>query len=393
MKVIFNELTSIPIKSWCPDIESSALQQAINLSNLPFTFKHIALMPDAHIGYGMPIGGVMATKNVIVPNAVGVDIGCGMCAIKSNWKVDDITIDILKKIMNNIRHAIPVGKNHHKEDQDEKYLPELISIRKLDSSIIVREYSSILRQIGTLGGGNHFLEFQKDKDNFFWIMIHSGSRNLGKQVCDYYNKIAKDLNAKWHSTVDKKVDLAFLPLDSEEGKNYFRDMQYCVDFAFCNRKLMMTRVQDILQNFFEKIEFDDMINIAHNYCRLEHHFGENVLVHRKGATSARLGEVGIIPGSQGTCSYIVHGLGNKESFESCSHGAGRVMGRKEAQRKLNLEDEIKKMNDLGIIHGVRNIKDLEEASSAYKDINMVMENQKDCVEIIEKLTPIAVIKG
>jgi tRNA-splicing ligase RtcB len=231
-------------------------------------------------------------------------------------------------------------------------------------------------------------------------MIHSGSRNLGKQVAEHYNKLAKKLNEKWYSKVDEKVDLAFLPLDSEEGKAYIREMEYCVEFALANRKLMMSRISDIFSKYFKNeccpendIFFEEeFINIAHNYASLENHFGQNVMVHRKGATLARKDTLGIIPGSQGTASYIVKGKGNKDSFESCSHGAGRKMGRKQAIKELDLEAEIKMLDDQGIIHSVRGKQSLDEAPSAYKDINEVMKNQEDLVEILVELKPLAVIK-
>ncbi len=391
----------IPIKSWVTDIEQGALQQARNLSDFPFAFKHIALMPDCHQGYGMPIGGVMATKDVIVPNAVGVDIGCGMIAAKTNLKVEELTINMLKKIMGEIRKVIPVGFNHHKEAQDEK----LMTVWTPDtySTIVKQQYSSALTQLGTLGGGNHFIEIQKGDDGYIWIMVHSGSRNIGYKVAKYYNDMAKELNKKWASGVPSNWDLAFLPMDSEEGKNYINEMNYCVDFALANRKLMIDRIKDIFVKIVEekygkldrhpKYFFPEEINIAHNYAVMENHFGENVMVHRKGATKATVGLKGIIPGSQGTCSYIVEGLGNPESYNSCSHGAGRTMGRNDARRTLNLEEEKKKLDDKGIIHGIRNTQDLDEASGAYKDIDVVMENQKDLVKILVKLEPLGVIKG
>ena len=254
-------------------------------------------------------------------------------------------------------------------------------------------YENALRSIGTLGGGNHFIEIQKGSDGYIWIMIHSGSRNLGKQVADHYNKIAIELNKKWYSSVDVKQELAFLPIDSEEGQNYINEMNYCVDFALANRKLMMENIKAIFDKCCSYPKYDDMINIAHNYATMENHFKENVMVHRKGATLASEKTIGIIPGSQGTKSYIVKGKGNAESFNSCSHGAGRKMGRKEAERTLNLEEEVKKLDDMGVLHAIRGIKDLDEAPGSYKNIDEVMENQKDLVEILVELTPLAVVKG
>ena len=382
----------IPIKIWTDEIENGALEQAKNLANLPFAFKHIAIMPDTHQGFGMPIGGVLATKDVIVPNAVGVDIGCGMCAVKTS--LTSIDKETLKKIMGEIRKAIPVGFNKHKKAQKGILTPKLWFEQSQPNTIFLKEYDNAELSLGTLGGGNHFIEIQKGSDGYIWIMIHSGSRNLGKQVADYYNNKAIKLNNKWFSNTQKELN--FLPLDSEEGQSYIREMEYCIEFALANRKLMMDRVTKIFENLWNEgvnISFDPMINIAHNYANLENHFGENVWVHRKGATLATKDTIGIIPGSQGTKSYIVKGLGNPESFMSCSHGAGRKMGRNEAIKTLSLEEEVKRLNDMGVIHAIRGEKDLDEAPSSYKDIDIVMENQKDLVDILVELTPLAVIKG
>ena len=375
------------IKSWCETPEEGAIKQALHLAALPFAFHHICLMPDTHQGYGMPIGGVMATTGVIVPNAVGVDIGCGMCAIKTS--LTEIDTDILKKIMQKVRSAIPLGMTRHKEPQDDRFMPRG---NVLDMPVVRREWPKALCQLGTLGGGNHFIEIQKGSDGYVWIMIHSGSRNLGKQVADHYNKLAVAINQKYFSSIPKEWELAFFPQDSDEGQVYLQEMTYCVDFALANRKLMMERIMGIFYSITES-SFEPLVNIAHNYATIEHHFSKNVLIHRKGATSARAGEVGIIPGSQGTASYIVKGTGNLDSFMSCSHGVGRKMGRKQAERTLNLEEEVKRLDDKGIIHSIRGTKDLDEAAGAYKDIDVVMEEQKDLVEILVKLEPLAVIKG
>lgn len=379
---------SLPVKIWTENIEDSAIEQIENLSKLPFAFHHIAIMPDVHMGYGMPIGGVLATDGVVIPNAVGVDIGCGMCAVETS--LADIDLDLLKEIMGEIRKAVPVGFIHNSKDQDESLMPKINEF--LEMPIVRREYKSALRQIGTLGGGNHFIEIQRGSDGHVWIMIHSGSRNIGKQVADYYNKKAVALNAEWLSQVPKEWQLAFLPLENVVGTEYLAEMNYCVEFALANRKLMM----DIICGIFYKIvgcEFKPIINIAHNYATLENHFGRNVLIHRKGATLAREGIVGIIPGSMGSKSYIVRGLGNPNSFMSCSHGAGRKMSRTAAQKELSLENEIDILNKQGIVHGIRNIKDLDEATGAYKSIDEVMKNQSDLVDIVVELTPMGVIKG
>ncbi|MBI5805248.1 RtcB family protein [candidate division TA06 bacterium] len=376
----------LAIKSWCQNPEEGVLSQAKNLARRPFAFKHVCLMSDAHQGYGMPIGGVLATMDNVIPNAVGVDIGCGMCAVRTS--LAEIDREKLKSILGQIRTAVPVGFTHHKQKQDPGLLPGL----KDGQLIVGREYEKARSQIGTLGGGNHFIEIQQGDDGRIWIMIHSGSRNIGKQVADHYNKAAINLNEKSGGKIPKQWELAFLPVDSDQGRQYLSEMQYCVDFALANRRLMMERIKEIVSGS-TGAAFESMINIAHNYARMENHFGKEVLVHRKGATSARAGEIGIIPGSQGTPSYIVKGLGNRDSFSSCSHGAGRRMGRNEARRSLDLEKEREKLEKQGILHSLRTREDLEEASRAYKDIERVIKEQLDLIQPVIKLEPLAVVKG
>jgi len=388
-KVISTE--KLPIKMWLDEPEAGALKQALNLANLPFAFSHVCLMPDTHEGYGMPIGGVLATNNVIIPNAVGVDIGCGMCAVKTNIEVNGLERKQLTQIMSGIRELIPLGFEHQEERQDESLMPQDYNIDEL--VIVKRQYLAALKQLGTLGGGNHFIELQRDSDGFLWLMVHSGSRNFGLQVAEHYNKKAKKLNEIYYSSVSPKADLAFLPFETDEAHLYYQEMKYCTEFALANRKLMMERIQQVISTTLDTVTYEPMINIAHNYAAWEKHFGTKVIVHRKGATSAKLGETGIIPGSQGTKSYIVEGLGNPESFMSCSHGAGRVMSRSAAIRNLNLEEEKRKLDELGILHSIRGKSDLEEASSAYKDISQVMAFQSDLVKILVELSPLAVIKG
>ena len=381
-----------PVKIWTDNVEESAMRQIENLTTLPFLFHHLAIMPDVHAGMGMPIGGVLACKNAVIPNAVGVDIGCGMCAVKTNWKVSDIPTDVLRKqIMRGIRKRIPLGMDHHKEPQDAKYLPTGHDIDSME--IVKRRQNAILHEVGTLGGGNHFIELQKDGDDTLWIMIHSGSRNLGKLVGEYYNNIATTLNVRWHSVVSPELKLSFLARETREFGMYWNEMKYCIDFALCNRKLMMERIEEVLADSLQGIEFEPIINIAHNYASWEHHFGENVIVHRKGATLAREGVIGIIPGSQGTASYIVEGLGNPESFCSCSHGAGRVLSRGMAIKTLDMQQEVEQLEAKGIIHAIRSQNDMQEASGAYKDIEEVIANETDLVKVKTRLLPVAVIKG
>lgn len=391
--MIVNSKQKLPIKIWMnheSELESGAWDQVKNLANFPFAYHHIALMPDAHQGFGMPIGGVLATQDVIVPNAVGVDIGCGMCAVKTDLKI--YNPEILKEVMGQIRQTIPVGFNKHQDAQNSDLMPDINNI--LINGIVDQEYNKAKYQIGTLGGGNHFIEIQKDVEGFIWIMIHSGSRNLGKTVADFYNKKAVELNEKYKSSVPQSWGLSFLPINSEEGQNYIKEMNYCVEFALANRKLMMERAKAALvESTSDIIHFEPMINIPHNYAELEYHFGKNVWVHRKGATLAREGTIGLIPGSQGTKSYVVKGLGNPDSFESCSHGSGRKMSRRQARETLSIEEETKRLDLMGVVHAVRTTQDLDEAPGAYKDIDEVMDNQTDLVTPEVVLLPLAVVKG
>lgn len=381
------------VKSWCDAkwFNESLVKQLENCASLPFTFRHMALMPDGHSGYGMPIGGVLATEDVVIPNAVGVDIGCGMCSYNTDWKVENLSIDQLKEIMRIVRCEIPVGMNRHKWPEDDSYMPNGYDIDELPK--VKENYMAAQCSIGTLGGGNHFIEFQKSAEGNVYVMIHSGSRNLGKQICDHYNGIAKEVNTRYFSKVESGSDLAFLPMDTDEGQLYIAEMLYAVEFARKNRERMMLKVLKAMNTVLDGIVVDTslFLDVPHNYARLENHFGRNVYVHRKGATSAQKGQLGIIPGSQGTSSYIVRGLGNRESFNSCSHGSGRTMGRNEAKKTLDYDAELRKMT--GILHTVRSKDQLDESVGSYKDIKEVMANQADLVDIVTELSPMACIKG
>ena len=387
MYIIKTDDMLIPAKVWAkPDeIEFGALDQLRAISCLPFAFHHTVLCPDGHQGYGMPIGGVLAARGVVIPNAVGVDIGCGMCAVPTS--ITDYTTEQLKVAMGEIRKRVPVGFNHHTSPQIWEGFHRAPHV-----PIVEQELVSALRQLGTLGGGNHFMEIQYGDDSRIWLMLHSGSRNFGLKIANEYHTKAKALCEKYYSNIPD-TDLAFLPLDTQEATEYLEALQFALGFAAESRLRMMMAMQDAMRFAFGDVTFYAPINVHHNYARMENHFGSNVMVHRKGATSARKGELGLIPGSQGTASYVVRGLGNPESFESCSHGAGRKMGRKQACRELSLAGEIKRLDDMGVIHGIRVEKDLDEAAGAYKDIDVVMANQTDLVEIVTKLRPLAVIKG
>ena len=320
------------ILSWCKNPEEGAIKQAKNIENHPWLVGNVCLMPDTHEGYGMPIGGVVALNDAICPNMVGVDIGCGMLAVKTS--LTDITTDQLKAILGGskenqggIRANIPVGFDHHKKNQEHLIFED----DRWETSIICKqELNSAKRQLGTLGGGNHFIEIQKGDDGHIWFMIHSGSRNLGYKVANHYNEIAKKLCMQWKQDEIVKNDLAILPSGTKEFDEYFEEMSLCLDFAYANRQKMSNIIKEEFLRVFKDIEFLQEINIHHNYASIEHHYGRDVWVHRKGATLARENTIGIIPGSQGTSSYIVQGLGNPKSLCSCSHGAGRKMSRKKA---------------------------------------------------------------
>jgi tRNA-splicing ligase RtcB len=370
---------------WLDEIEDGALQQVKNIANLPCAFHHVAVMPDAHQGFGMPIGGVLAAKGEVIPSAVGVDVGCGMIAVRSS--LPEVDRERLTRIIGRIKKRIPLGFKHHSAPQPWEGFERAPKVK-----VVRQELDSARYQLGSLGGGNHFIEIQEGGDGFIWLMLHSGSRNFGYTIAREFDTIArKQTKRRGISLPD--VQLAMLSLDSEEGQNYFTAMEFAQEFAGASRARMMELVQEAVLEEYPGVEFPEQVNIHHNFAALEEHFGEEVVVHRKGATPAEKGRTGIIPGSQGSPSYIVEGLGNPESFRSCSHGAGRLMGRKEAQRRLDLAAEQRRLDQSGILHSLRSNKDLDEAAGAYKDIDTVMRQQQDLVRIRTALRPLAVVKG
>jgi tRNA-splicing ligase RtcB len=382
----------IPLMLWLDDLDAETLVQARNLANLPCAFHHVALMADAHVGYGMPIGGVLATLGTIIPNAVGVDIGCGMRAVRTG--LEAIAPAELKKILAGLRQAVPLGFKHHDKPRPAALLPDPGDVER-EMPVVAGEFASARCQIGTLGGGNHFIEIQRGSDGRIWLMVHSGSRNLGYKVAGHYNTLAIELaqKNKGKDFIPKEWQLAALSLATAVGQRYLREMEYCVAFARANRREMMIVFQEIVAEITGCDQFEPPLDVAHNYAARESHFAREVWVHRKGATRAFRDERGIIPGSQGSRSYIVRGQGNPQSFMSCSHGAGRVLGRKEAQRVLNLREEVDKLNARHILHSIRHRSDLEEAPGAYKDIGLVIANQHDLIEVMVELEPLAVLKG
>jgi tRNA-splicing ligase RtcB len=410
MFVIFNEKTKKPIKIWLPElgsIEESCLEQSYNLSKLPFIHKWVSLMPDTHTGMGMPIGGVIAAENVVIPNAVGVDIGCGMVFAGTNIKLSDIKDintangTLMQNIVGDILRNIPVGFNRYKTIQPcstlDRAAEELDKYEK--DKVLLNQFEAGYYQAGTLGGGNHFIELQEDDEGYLCIMIHSGSRNFGKQICDYFNNMAKELNESWYSSVPAECRLAFLPADMEEGRRYIDWMNLALDFAYENRERMLSSVKTILEKWIFKyteksIEYTDEINCHHNYASMENHYEKNVWVHRKGATRVRKDELAVIPGAMGSFSYVVKGTGNAESFCSSSHGAGRRFSRSAAMKNFTAEKVMLDLKEKGVILGKSNKSDVaEESRFAYKDIDEVMENQKDLVTAVRRLKTAGVVKG
>ncbi len=384
---------TIPIKSWCTDLDEGALRQAENLQCHPALVHHVALMPDCHLGYGMPIGGVIAAENAIIPNAVGVDIGCGMVALQTDLPCDTFARDELRLLLNRTKESVPIGFSRHKKEQTWKGFSH-------GRPRFLKEgaWKTARESLGSLGGGNHFIEIQKGDDGSLWLMIHTGSRNLGKTIADHHHRTALAWCRK-HGVVLPDDDLAFLPTDTKEGQAYIDDMRFALAYAMENRKRIMTAFADTLMGI-RTFSQRRQVNIHHNYAALETHFGKEVWIHRKGATSAGKDEAGIIPGSMGAASYIVEGLGNPESFRSCSHGAGRAMGRNQASRILTKETCDAAMGDVVCDrwHTIRRGKlkgrpDLGEAPQAYKAIEAVMDAQADLTKPIVRLFPIGVVKG
>lgn len=383
-----------PIKIWTTEIEEEAKKQLDNIASLPWVFHHVAAMPDVHWGMGATVGSVIAMKEAVSPAAVGVDIGCGMGAVKTALRADDLP-ENLKAIRHEFERAVPVGFHSHKTPAFERtgfyknevasLLSEMPNLNKVTKNL--EEKSA--HQIGTLGGGNHFIELCVDTEKNVWVMLHSGSRNIGKVLAEHHISKAKKLA---HNQNLPDPDLSVFLAQTNEMKEYRHDLFWAQRYAMLNRKLMMALLLRGLEDFFpkEKVKPIQEVWCHHNYVSEEHHFGENVLVTRKGAISARPQEMGIIPGSMGTKSYIVEGLGNPDSFHSASHGAGRRMSRNKAKKTFSIKDlEFQ-------TRGVECRKDrdvLDEIPGAYKNIDTVMENQKDLVKIKAELKQVLCVKG
>lgn len=390
--------TKVPIKIYTNDIAPQAIDQLVNIANLPIVHHHVAAMPDVHVGIGATVGSVIPTINAVIPAAVGVDIGCGMNAVKTSLTADDLP-DNLYEIRRQIEKRVPVGFNRHG-----KCIVNRSSINGLDKPLdeIVHKHPAIMkmlrnfnqtwsRQIGTLGGGNHFIEICLDENNDVWIMLHSGSRGIGNVIGRYFINLAKK-DMQRHQMHLPDINLAYLSEGSDYFDNYVFAVDWAQEYAWKNRQEMMKLVVDAL-NASKLPEFKidkQAINCHHNYISQEIHYGKKVFVTRKGAIRAGLGDLGIIPGSMGAKSYIVEGKGTPASFCSCAHGAGRKMSRTQAKRSFNTDD-LKAQTS-----GVECRKDknmLDEIPGAYKDIDTVMANQIDLVSVLHTLKQIICVKG
>lgn len=396
----------VPLKLWDSHqpFEAGAMQQLRNLAALPFVHSHIAGMPDVHYGKGATVGSVIATKQAIVPAAVGVDIGCGMMAVRTSLTADQLP-DGLSEIRAEIERAVPKGMESSRTANHSKggwaITPNSVARTWYDRfedrwrAIVARHpkvQGKTSDQLGSMGGGNHFIEICLDEEDRVWAMLHSGSRGTGNRIGTYFIDAAKEAIAKQRldfHLADR--DLAFLTEGSALFDDYIEAMGFAQDYAMANRELMMGRVLEALRKHLPAFKTDKQaINCHHNYATREHHFDESVWVTRKGAVSARIGELGIIPGSMGTGSFIVEGLGNAESFCSCSHGAGRVMSRGQAKKLISLEAHRAAMAGIEcrVDEGV-----LDESPAAYKDIGAVMDAQTDLVAIRHRLRQVVNVKG
>lgn len=409
MKVLTD--SRFPVKAWVDGVTLDPLAEAqlLATADLPFIYKHLAVMPDVHVGMGSTIGSVIPTRKAIIPAAVGVDIGCGMVAAELNLTANDLP-DNLADLRSHIEEAVPHGRS-------DGSLTDIGSWKGEPPDDVGSYYTSVLKNLlaemlekhpklngrvpapiqavnmlGTLGTGNHFIELCLDEADKVWIMLHSGSRGIGNRIGQYFISKAKEEMERYHIDLKMK-DLAYLPEGTELFKDYWQALTWAQNYARCNRELMFDKTLRAIDKAFKGKRIrttSSIVNCHHNYATRENHFGQNVIVTRKGAVCARKGMLGIIPGSMGTKSYIVKGKGNKESFESCSHGAGRVMSRTEARNTITLamhrEDtkgvECRKDSDM-----------LDESPRAYKKIDDVMEAQKDLVDIVHTLKQFICVKG
>jgi tRNA-splicing ligase RtcB len=384
----------VPIKLWSPveEVESAALTQLRNVTRLPWVAHHVAVMPDVHVGKGATVGSVIAMRNAVAPAAVGVDIGCGMAAVQTSLKAKDLP-ESLRALRDDIEARVPVGMTSHDDPAWMKAeQPQREDCRRLMADFAELSLDTGLgrrasQQLGTLGGGNHFIELCLDGEQRVWLMLHSGSRRIGAALAEHHMSIAQKLD---HNRALEDRDLACFLGGTPQFEAYRKDLWWAQRYAFENRRLMLAIVEEVLEEHFPGVAYEDPILCHHNYVSEEVHFGEPLLVTRKGAIRAQKGELGIIPGSMGTRSYIVRGLGNPQSFTSASHGAGRVLSRTQAKKRYTLAD-LQEQTD-----GVECRKDrgvLDELPGAYKKIERVMAQQEDLVEIVAELKQVLCVKG
>lgn len=397
--------SGVPIKAWTRGValEQAAEKQLLNVASLPFVFKWVAAMPDVHWGIGATVGSVIPTKGAIIPAAVGVDIGCGMMAVKTSLNSRHLP-DNLHGIRTAIEQAVPHGRTDNGGANDRGAWHDAPALHRGAWSDLHQRYERIvskypklahpqrINHLGTLGTGNHFIEVCLDESEQVWFMLHSGSRGVGNRFGTFFIELAKQDMRQWMINLPD-ADLAYLPQGTEHFKDYVEAVHWAQEYALLNRQLMMRNIIAAVANSGLVSEFEaelEAVNCHHNYVAWEHHFGENVLVTRKGAVRAREGDLGIIPGSMGAQSFIVRGKGNPESFTSCSHGAGRAMSRGEAKRRFSLDDHI------AATAGVECRKDadvIDETPMAYKPISAVMEAQKDLVDVVHTLRQVVCVKG
>jgi len=378
-----------PIKTWLPsaEIEAGAMAQLRNAASHPDVGPHVAVMPDCHVGFGVTIGCVFPTVDAVVPTAVGVDIACGMCAVSTGRAYKPKRMDgrYWDRWAERLRDRVPTGFGVHRARQRWDGLDIALKARELQP--LMRDKAAL--QLGTLGGGNHFLEAQVDENDELWLMVHSGSRHTGLRIADHYTAAARALTARRGVAVPP--ELWALPLAEEAARDYLHDMDWATAFALESRYRMLEAMLDALDMDPAEVGGREaFLNIHHNFARLEDHDGIAMVVHRKGATSAREGELGIIPGSMGGPSYIVRGRGNPESFASCSHGAGRRMGRNQARKAIT---EAAFKTALAGTHTRPAKGYLDEAPQAYKDVTQVIARQTDLVDVVHTLRPIVTVKG
>jgi tRNA-splicing ligase RtcB len=393
MKII--EGARLPIYSWAAEVEPEALRQARNLGRLEIAVDHAALMPDAHVGFGMPIGGVLFAADAVVPYAIGVDIGCGVQIARTNlvWE-DSLTPAKLRAVLRQIQRDVPTGfAVHARAPMALDRMLELVGI-EAPGSIASAWLNRALLSIGTLGGGNHFLEVQRDDENQVYFMLHSGSRNLGKQMCDLFAKRALAVDRQAGRELPDP-ELAYLRFDEDEdAERYWDAMTFALRWAELNRRQMMDRVEAAFRKHASVHRFERLVDVHHNYASPEEHGGVHGIVHRKGAVRAGLGDSVLIPGSMGTASYVGEGLGNQASFETCQHGAGRALGRNAAKRAKTSAEVFQEMAAWGIEFISNEPRTAaEEAAFAYKDIESVMALSADLVRPVTRLRPLGVVKG